>query len=866
MSCAPPDCTIASPRTTRSTSISERRPLAPVTPQRTNRAYKMRSVTSPLTPSSSSVISSPFTPITNVYSSASSLVSPNSSVSTKVDFSPEAVKSKAKSVADTTSNWRSRAKENGRKTDDERYPDADALNSSKEIIPASFLSTHRRSRQSLFQTSSADSTAFISPMTARMPVTADGDANGPALPVSNLSLLSTPEPVRTLSGSFTLATPSPRTSLAIVQKLRQRGSLTDPVRPRRRQFSGPIMGEALFDIDEDAPATSPYPEAFGSPFSVATNQESFSASAKRCVSAPFIAARFYEGYDDDDGDDEFEDDGLPNAPKSSKLRATKSVSSLPLPAPAKIPTGDRKGGANNDRSCSVCSACSSPLSTLIPCGHLICSSCLTGALNIIGEKDMRCAACDKPVDDFKLLSPLKLGVTVTNEAERGVWDNGSGSFKEESIGLLPSAFEELSIDNDKGARNKVKFESNLQERSATPSTAHEAEDVTVLRIDNVPWDITPPSLAEFFTPYVAVRSHVLLDSKGKTLSHAYVEVPSVDARNALRAVQNKSLGRGKRLRGVTVTMSSQGELMRALFPSWLGGFEGMHPTLDGLDHPTMVRTLENGLITLPEIDGLVALMKNPKSHFLKVPTLPFYTLVSILSKFPADSDSRVFYSGKLRDVLYAACDLLVERVKSVFHDQRTLDIVVSTAVNSKVFTDSQRSVLNARIVDAITAKGGQLSFIPAESRTSPSTSATTSPRSDDSLTPEDSVSLASATSGRGGRDHRGLGYGRPSMMRRNENTFPFTNAAPFANSPQALYTALASPHINAPPGFNYGNMGLSMAYSMNSPPQGSYDVLAREFGIGPDVVAALVQRLAYTGPGVIPAQPIGGYAFANGHM
>lgn len=26
----------------------------------------------------------------------------------------------------------------------------------------------------------------------------------------------------------------------------------------------------------------------------------------------------------------------------------------------------------------------------------------------------------------------------------------------------------------------------------------------------------------------------------------------------------------------------------------------------------MVRTLENGLITLPEIDGLVALMKNPK--------------------------------------------------------------------------------------------------------------------------------------------------------------------------------------------------------------------------------------------------------------
>lgn len=86
----------------------------------------------------------------------------------------------------------------------------------------------------------------------------------------------------------------------------------------------------------------------------------------------------------------------------------------------------------------------------------------------------------------------------------------------------------------------------------------------------------------------------------------------------------------------------------------------------------MVRTLENGLITLPEINGLLTLMKNPKvtrytitfflgiilimsweqSHFLKVPTLPFYSLVSILSKFPAEGDSRVFWSAKLRDVLY----------------------------------------------------------------------------------------------------------------------------------------------------------------------------------------------------------------------
>ncbi|THH08174.1 hypothetical protein EW145_g2885 [Phellinidium pouzarii] len=897
MSRAPSDPAIASPRTTRSTSTSERRPLAPVTPQRTARPYKLRAVTSPLTPSNSSSISSPFTPITNIYSSASSLVSPGSSVSTKVEYSPEAAKAKAKSVADATGNWRSRTKENGAKADNEGYPDADTLSFSADSIPVSFLSTHRRSRQSMFQTNSSDSTSFISPQTARMAVV-DGDTAAPAFPGSDLpSLLGTPEAARSLSGSFSLTTPSPRSSLAIVQRLRQRGSLTDPVRPRRRQLSGPVMGEALFDIDEDAPTTSPYPQTFGSPFSATTRFESPSNTSKRCVSAPFIAGRFYENYDNDDGDDEYEDDGLSNAPMSSQLRNIRSISSLSAPASAKDNSTEYKSEITDEKTCSVCSASSSPLSILVPCEHLICSSCLTGALNIIGEKDMRCASCDKPVDDFRLLSPLKINSAISEEAEEGKKNDSKEVHKEETISLLPSAFEDLSIKTD-GTKNKVKFGTDSQSQNGpdTPYASCEIEDVTVLRIDNVPWDITPPTLVEFFTPYTAVRAHVLLDPKGKTLSHAYVEVPASDARNALRAVQNKSLGKGRRLRGVTVTMSSQGELMRALFPSWLGGFDGTHPTLDGLDHPSVVRTLENGLITLPEIDGLVALMKNPKSHFLKVPTLPFYTLVSILSKFPADSDSRVFYSGKLRDVLYgsffwsltwyylltlflvasteltnAACDLLVERVNSSLHDQRTLDTVVSTAVNSR---DFQRSALNDRIINAIATKGGQLTCTPPKFQRSLSTSSVLSPQSEESITPEDSASSVSRSSGHDSRDQRNLGYGRPTMMgRRNNNTFAFANASPFVNSQQALYAALASSHINSSPGFGFGNvnMGLGMPFAMNGMSQNPmtqspYNVLAREFGVKPDLVAALAQRLAYTSQNAMPSQPIGSYAYANGRM
>lgn len=44
-----------------------------------------------------------------------------------------------------------------------------------------------------------------------------------------------------------------------------------------------------------------------------------------------------------------------------------------------------------------------------------------------------------------------------------------------------------------------------------------------------------------------------------------------------------------------------------------------------------------------------------QSHFLKVPELPFHSLISILAKFPADIDSRVFWSSALRDMLYGTC-------------------------------------------------------------------------------------------------------------------------------------------------------------------------------------------------------------------
>jgi hypothetical protein len=124
-------------------------------------------------------------------------------------------------------------------------------------------------------------------------------------------------------------------------------------------------------------------------------------------------------------------------------------------------------------------------------------------------------------------------------------------------------------------------------------------------------DITPPSVIAWLKHPVK-RVHILLDRKGKTLSHAYVEMPDEDAaRASLRTAQNSVLGKGKRARGVTVTRSSQEELMKALFPSWQGPFDGCRPSLAGLSNEQVVSALEHGLVSEAELKALLHLIRSP---------------------------------------------------------------------------------------------------------------------------------------------------------------------------------------------------------------------------------------------------------------
>ncbi|KAJ7048484.1 hypothetical protein C8F01DRAFT_1094781 [Mycena amicta] len=301
--------------------------------------------------------------------------------------------------------------------------------------------------------------------------------------------------------------------------------------------------------------------------------------------------------------------------------------------------------------CSSCAVASKQLAMLSPCSHVLCPACLTSALNIVDQLSMHCVVCRATVDTFGLVRPPP-----------------SPTF-EESF-LLPFS----------------------------PPTSPDAnEDPVVLRIDNVPWDITPPAILTFLgvSPASGCRAYVLLDRLGKTQSHAFVELPTeAMARSVLRGEHRAApvLGSGRRARAVTLTRSSQSALMSAVFPSWTGAFDGSVPSLAGLATPSLAGALEGGLLRESDLTDLLYLMRTQDARFVKAPGLPFHALINILAKFPTDRDSRVFWSASVRDLLYdvsyAAIQVLRAR-KPEEVDEALVKDLVRTAMGCHAFTEQQ---------------------------------------------------------------------------------------------------------------------------------------------------------------------------------
>ncbi|KAF9976857.1 hypothetical protein BGZ73_007656 [Actinomortierella ambigua] len=112
----------------------------------------------------------------------------------------------------------------------------------------------------------------------------------------------------------------------------------------------------------------------------------------------------------------------------------------------------------------------------------------------------------------------------------------------------------------------------------------------VVRVTNIPWDISLQDMMNFFTGFpippehlLPQNVHILMDrSTGKTFNSAFVELALTPQQAGLVA-QSRNL---KVLKGrlVTVELSSQDELLRSIFPKWTGQFFLGEPVLQ-LQHP-----------------------------------------------------------------------------------------------------------------------------------------------------------------------------------------------------------------------------------------------------------------------------------------
>ncbi|KAJ3986188.1 hypothetical protein F5890DRAFT_1026361 [Lentinula detonsa] len=860
------------------------------------------------------------------------------------------------SIADLARNWRSRANENGIKVanntkqdladDFSLLDDEDASFASEQVcdneaalLPAPFMSTQRRralshagsvpqhypsmppnAPHSAPKTRSRPPLATLSPVTRRMAPSSPVQARKPSL-VNHQNVMATPPPNRQLA-----------------ERLRLKGSLTDPAQLRRRGVYDAVLPQSdvsfdrdLFDIHEDEhdedyefaydsyhhdlhdyhyqpepslsmrethsdieeeqyeveyPTLPPqqkqiqnqyyypyqqqqllppsfnnpqptYPQPPGLAHPAAPRGSAYATSMGQVLGVPlYHDSQLLSQYQMHPGAQLAPAHllmPLPlhqhlNNPEADLLASSHASSKVSTPVPHLAETSNVMV---NPRCCSICARkppALTRLAILTPCGHALCPACLTSALNIVGEKDMECAGCRAKVADFKLVS-IGADEIVTkhtenpsevqepNECSRDNFVPGNSNESHQTFDI--SNMNESDFFSDKHVRAstpppKVKGMRRVSRQGLAPATGQVVEkdnDPVVLRIDNVPWDITPPRISAWVDQPI-VRVHVLLDKKGKTMSHAFIEVENETmAGKILRGeIQSDALrrgsvlGKGKRARGVTVTRSSQGELMSALFPSWLGSFDGARPSLAGIDNDRVVAALESGLMTETEVACLLYLIRSPDAHFLKVPSLPFHSLIGVLSKFPADIDSRVFWSSSLRDslfdVVFAAIQVLIARIEQRKNDiddgaypVNLVEDLTTVALDCQVFTSQQKSKL--------------AEYNNKKSSRPPSSCASDSTHSDVYPSNEASVHIDPTDADVEDEDGENDAEADASL---SEGSHPSSDEVHTPSSATAANSTSPSPRS--------GDTASAQEHVR--------DDIAREFGVEAQLVEALIQRLSLT--------------------
>ncbi|KAF8969301.1 hypothetical protein BGZ46_010690 [Entomortierella lignicola] len=288
---------------------------------------------------------------------------------------------------------------------------------------------------------------------------------------------------------------------------------------------------------------------------------------------------------------------------------------------------------------------------------------------------------------------------------------------------------------------------------AVPPTSLRTEAIqwAVVRVTNIPWDVSLQDMHAFFSGFpqppehlLSQNVHILMDrATGKTFNSAFVEL----ALTSYQAGMVASARNLKVLKGrlVTVELSSQDELLRAVFPKWTGQFLQGEPTVTWiqrqntqgvscseeesysssgggqrtsggiLSQPSEVYTgssansssTNDGLtitqntspfITREEINALLVVCRNYKLHFSrKCAERPFENILSILAKYPWHQPHRV--QPLHRDHIFELLKLSIESLRTHLSKEYNtihptlLTRMVRSAIFTPAFTERQKAMV-----------------------------------------------------------------------------------------------------------------------------------------------------------------------------
>ncbi|KAJ5298196.1 uncharacterized protein N7443_006316 [Penicillium atrosanguineum] len=225
----------------------------------------------------------------------------------------------------------------------------------------------------------------------------------------------------------------------------------------------------------------------------------------------------------------------------------------------------------------------------------------------------------------------------------------------------------------------------------------------VARIDNIPYSLTRPEVIQMFgrsgnlIPESQCPVHIIMErSTGKTMC-CFVEFEDRESAQAavdrLNATTMSQTGPRMGNRHIDVTLSSQQELMQALFPrakcvDWVGDRFVARDKL-----PTeWWSTGFDGFITDEELFCVIRHAKEPhRSAFAgKVPQRTYESLISTIWKFPwyATSMYTVHARNQLFDALLAMVELLYHRIgnsRTVGLDYRLVSEMMQTGLRCPGF-------------------------------------------------------------------------------------------------------------------------------------------------------------------------------------